>query len=262
MAKNEELQMVRSLRWLEGFTNLAANENGRWWKTRRWLVQVLIWLVIVNGLMALIVASTPSMKPDDVLAGFLKLWGLVLPIGVVILGQDAIIQEKQSGTAAWILSKPASNSAFILSKIAANAFGILITVVMVQGVVGYLQIWFSTGKAYSVLPFIGALGLVFLSLLFYLTLTIMLGTLFNSRGAVISIPLVLIFSVQILKFSSGLAQIMPWNLTTSLGPGNPSLGLVLVRGLPLPSLASLFATVLWCLLFTGIALWKFNQEEL
>jgi ABC-2 type transport system permease protein len=262
MAKNDELQMVRSLGWLEGFTNLAANENGRWWKTRRWLVQVLIWLVIVNGLMALIVASTPNMKPDDVLAGFLKLWGLVLPIGVVILGQDTIIQEKQSGTAAWILSKPASNSAFILSKIAANAFGILVTVVMVQGVIGYLQIWLSTGKAYSVLPFIGALGLVFLSLLFYLTLTIMLGTLFNSRGAVISIPLVLIFSVQILKFGSGLAQIMPWNLTTSLGPSNPSLGLVLVQGLPLPSLAPLFATVLWCLLFIGIALWKFNQEEL
>ena len=262
MARNDELQMVRSLGWLEGFTNLVANENGRWWKTRRWLVQVLIWLVIVNGLMALIVVSTPEMKPDDVLAGFLKLWGLVLPIGVVILAQDLIIQEKQSGTAAWILSKPASHSAFILSKIAANAFGILVTVVTVQGIVGYLQIWSSTGKAYSVVPFIGALGLVFLSLLFYLTLTIMLGTLFNSRGAVISIPLVLVFSVQILKFSSGLAQIMPWNLTTSVGAGNPALGLVLVQGLPLPSLAPLFATVLWCLLFTCIALWKFHREEL
>ena len=104
--------------------------------------------------------------------------------------------------------------------------------------------------------------MVFLSLLFYLTLVIMLGTLFNNRGAVISIPLVLIFSVQILKLSSGLAQIMPWNLTTSSGPGNPSLGLALVQGLQMPSLAPLFATVLWCLLFTGIALWRFNQEEL
>src|SRR5512145_2298482 len=148
MAKNHELQMVHNLVSLEGFSNLVKNESGRWWKTRRWLLQAVIWLVIVNGLMALIVASTPTMKSDDVLAGFLKLWGLVLPIGVVILGQDAIIQEKQSGTAAWILSKPASHNAFILSKISANALGILVTIIMVQGTAGYLQIWFSTGKAY------------------------------------------------------------------------------------------------------------------
>jgi ABC-2 type transport system permease protein len=262
MAKNHELQIVHNLVLLEGFSNLVTNESRRWWKTRRWLLQIVIWLVIVNGLMALIVASTPTMKADDVLAGFLKLWGLVLPIGVVILGQDAIIQEKQSGTAAWILSKPASHNAFILSKIAANAFGILVTIIMVQGTVGYLQIWFSTGKMYPVLPFIGALGMVFLSLLFYLTLVIMLGTLFNSRGAVISIPFLLIFSVQVFKFGSGLAKIMPWNLTTSLGAENPALGIALIQGLPLPSLTPLFATVFWCLLFTCIGLWMFNREEL
>ena len=262
MTRNNDLQMVHKLGWLEGFSNLVTNESGRWWKTRRWLYQVVIWLVIVNGLMALIVASTPAMKPDDILAGFLKPWGLVLPMGVVILGQDAIIQEKQSGTAAWILSKPASHNAFILSKIAANALGILVTIILVQGTVGYLQIWFSTGKAYPVLPFIGALGMVFLSLLFYLTLVIMLGTLFNSRGAVISIPFVLIFSVQVFKFGFGLAKIMPWNLTTSLGAGNPALGLVLIQGLPLPSLTPLFATIFWCLLFTWIGLWRFNREEL
>lgn len=262
MAKNSDLHMIRSLVWLEGFTNLVANESGRWWKTRRWLLQVIIWLVIVNGLMAFIVSGTPNMKPDDVLAGFLKMWGLIIPIGVVILGQDAIIQEKQNGTAAWILSKPASHSAFILSKIAANALGILVTIIMFQGIASYLQIWFSTGKAYPVLPFVGALGLTFISLLFYLTLTIMLGTLFNSRGAVISIPLILIFSVQVLKFGSGLAEIMPWNLTTSLGVSKPALALVLVQGLPISSLVPLFATILWSLLFTCIALWKFNHEEL
>ena len=262
MSKNSELQIVSSLGWLEGFMNLVANESGRWLKTRRWLIQIVIWLMIVNGLMALIFASTPNMDPDNVLTGFLKLWGLVLPIGVVILVQDAIIQEKQSGTAAWVLSKPASHTAFILSKIAANALGILLFIIMVQGTVAYLQIWFSTGNAYPILPFVGAVGLAFINLLFYLTLTIMLGTLFNSRGAVISIPLVLIFSVQVLKFGSGLAKIMPWNLTTSLGEGSPALALMLVQGRPLPTLAPLFSTILWCLVFTSIALWKFNREEL
>lgn len=262
MAQNNDLNAVRSLNGLEGFTNLITNESARWWKTRRWLVQVIIWLVIVNGLMALIVASTPNMEPDYVLTGFLKMWGLVLPIGVVILGQDAIIQEKQSGTAAWVLSKPASRIAFILSKIGANALGILVTIIIVQGAAAYLQIWFSTGMAYPVAAFVGVLGLSFIGLLFYLTLTIMLGTLFRGRGAVLSIPLVLIFSYQVLKLGPGIAELMPWNLTSSLDASRPALALLLAQGLPLPSLVPLFATILWCLLFTCIALWKFNRDEL
>lgn len=38
MASNHELILVTDSDWLGGFANLAAKENRRWWKTRRWLV--------------------------------------------------------------------------------------------------------------------------------------------------------------------------------------------------------------------------------
>src|SRR5512135_751411 len=53
MASNATFQRVSSRGWLQGFGNLFANENERWWKTPRWLVQVLVWLVVVNGLLAI-----------------------------------------------------------------------------------------------------------------------------------------------------------------------------------------------------------------
>jgi ABC-2 type transport system permease protein len=259
MSSNNEFQLVREMPWFQGFANLVANETGRWWKTRRGLLQVLIWLVIVNGLMALIVAGTPDMTPDNILVGFLTMWGLILPIGVIILTQDAIIQEKQSGTAAWILSKPASRAAFILSKIAGNGLGILFAITLTQGVACYLQIWLSTGKAYPAPLFACALGLAFVSLLFYLTLTIVLGTLFNGRGAVISVPLALALIQKVLG-GNAVAQIMPWNLTSAFGD-NPALALSVATGQPVPSWIPLIATAAWCLIFTGIALWRFERDE-
>jgi len=32
-----------------GFKNKAREENGRWWNTRKWLVQSVVWLLIING---------------------------------------------------------------------------------------------------------------------------------------------------------------------------------------------------------------------
>ena len=53
--------------------------------------------------------------------------------GVIILAQDEIIQEKQSGTAAWIISKPAARSAFILTKLLSNLIGALVFIVALPG---------------------------------------------------------------------------------------------------------------------------------
>ncbi len=287
MASHNEFHFVRKRCWLSGFSNLYAKENRRWWRTRQWLVQTLIWLVVVNGMVAMVVWSgskdqaqqaearekiqseygKPLPAPLSVdqagMAGFLAMIGLAVPVGVIILGQDAILTEKQSGTASWVLSKPASRTAFILSKLAANMLGILITMILIQGGAAYLQIWLSTGKALPIVPFTGALGLAFLNLSFYLALTIMLGTLFNGRGAVIGIPLALVFGYQLLgKLGEWAMAIMPWSLTVSQGSTRPSLALALIQGVSLPTLTPLFATIFWCLSFTTIALWRFNREEL
>jgi membrane protease YdiL (CAAX protease family) len=40
------------------------------------------------------------------------------------------------------------------------------------------------------------------------------------------------------------------------------LAFALATGQSLPTVTPIYATVLWCLLFTGLAIWKFQSEEI
>jgi ABC-2 type transport system permease protein len=181
---------------------------------------------------------------------------------VVILAQDTLIGEKQSGTVAWVLSKPSSRSAFILSKVISSALGILITMALFQGGIAYLILFIVTGKAFPILPYAGAIGMLFLSLLFWLALAIMLSALSNLRGLVIGIPLFLIlgfsFFVEVVPWT---ADFMPWSLTRAVTATRPAMGVSLVLGHPIPSFMPLIATAIGVLIFTLVAIWRFQKEE-
>ena len=116
-----------------GFRPLFVKENRKWWGTSRWWVQLLLWVIVLNGLLATILFVLPTLTtpegepvmPDSPIDGgiqiFFGIGALALAIAVPVLMQDEIISEKQSGTADWILSKPVARSAFILSKAAAHS---------------------------------------------------------------------------------------------------------------------------------------------
>ena len=59
MAANSELQRVGLSGWRTGLANLLGKENRAWWASRRWLVQSVLWTVIVNGLLTLMVFAVP-----------------------------------------------------------------------------------------------------------------------------------------------------------------------------------------------------------
>ena len=276
MAANSVFQPVNEHGWRTGFANLFRKESRDWWGTRAWLVQTLIWTAILNGLLATLLFAVPpeasqASAPPGLAASkdvtglmvFFIMAGIALSIGTIILGQDEIIDEKKQGTAAWILSKPVSRTAFVLAKLLANALGILIVMVLVQGVLAFVQVSIARGSLLPIGPFVGALGLVFLNLMFYLTLTIMLGALFKERGGVIGIPMVFLFGYQIIYgILPFLGEIMPWALTTPLDErSGASLALALVLGQPLPSVTPIIATAVWCVVFTGVAVWRFNRDE-
>jgi len=188
--------------------------------------------------------------------------GVAIAIGVVVLAQDTLIGEKQSSTAAWVMSKPASRSAFILSKVVSNSFGILVTMVVAQGVVAYLLLFFVTGTVFPILPFAGAVGMLFLSLLFWLSLTIMLSALSNMRGLAIGVPLFLILGFTLfVEVAPWTADFMPWSLTSAVSASQPALAVSLVLGQPIPTLMPLIATVIGSLVFTIVAIWRFQKEE-
>jgi ABC-2 type transport system permease protein len=287
MASNSEFQVIGNQGRLQGFANLLRKENRLWWRTSRWWVQTLIWLAIVNGILFMVIGIAPKMEnpPGEEsnaqtaqvsgqsgdsrqslavlgLTVFLKMAGIAIAIGVVVLAQDTLIGEKQSGTAAWVLSKPVSRSAFILSKVISYSFGILITMVMVQGGIAYLLLYLVTGKTLPILPYAGALGMLFLSLLFWLAMAAMLSALSNLRGVVIGVPLFLILGFSLfVEVAPWTADFMPWNLTAAVSASRPAMALSLVLGQPIPTLMPLIATVTGCLVFTLVALWRFQKEE-
>jgi ABC-2 type transport system permease protein len=214
------------------------------------------------------VANAPTPETNGLtldiygLTVFLKMAGVMIGIGVVILGQGALIDEKLAGTAAWVLSKPVSRAAFILSKVISNSIGVLVTMVIAQGGIAYLIIYFITGTAFPVFPFAQACGMLFLTLLFWLTLTIMLSTISNSRGLVMGIPLILILGFTLfVEVMPWIGDYMPWNLTNALSATRPAMAVSVIMGQSLQTLMPIIATILWCLLFTFVAIWRLQKEE-
>jgi ABC-2 type transport system permease protein len=229
----------------------------------------LIWLTIINGLIAFFVFFVPWLYPAAAQAeGALppEVTGLVMyfsmavmggSIGMIILAQDEIIQEKQSGTAAWILSKPAARQAFILTKLLSNIIGALVFIVVVPGLVALGEFFLATHQVMPLLPFLASLGVILLALVFYLSLVILLGVLFTSRGPVLGIALGIIFGGRII------ANHVP-QITYVLPVSMDGVALGVAQGAPLPAifLAQLISSAVLSIVFVLAALWRFQRQEL
>jgi ABC-2 type transport system permease protein len=278
MANNNTLQLVNEHGWRSGFANLMRQENGRWWRARRWWVQSLVWLVVLNGILVFALWITPMIGSGEAEAGdvqaswrfneeattevfvlMLQFMGIFPVFGVLVIAQGAIIGEKQSGTAAWILSGPVSRVAFILSKLVANAIGFLVTGVVLQGLIAYVQMSLRLGGFLPPIPIVTALSLHALHLLFYLTLTLMLGAFFNSIGPVLAIPIAILIGQGILEgLAKGFAPWFPWHILPAKLPG---LAGIAALGEPLPSFSPIVAVLLFSLVFVLLAIWRFEREE-
>jgi ABC-2 type transport system permease protein len=275
-AARQGLLPARGESWLSGFSNMLSKELGEWFRTRRWLWQALIWLIIIDGFVALLLiilpalaSILPALKPTAEAAfgglppevGGIYMYFTMLAmagsIGVIILAQDEIIQEKQSGTAAWILSKPAARPAFILTKLLSNTIGAMIFIVALPGLVALGETYLATHKMVPLLPFLVGSGIVLLGLIFYISLVILLGVLFESRGAVLGIAFGLMFGGMILRnFIIPLLYVLPLSLD--------GIALSVVQGMPLPAIfvSQLLATTVLSIVFVLAALWRFKYIEL
>jgi ABC-2 type transport system permease protein len=263
LAARQGLLPARGSDWLAGFENMLAKELGEWFRTRRWLWQLLIWPIIINVFIAFLLLVLPILSsfmpqlkqieetwsgglPPEV-GGVMMFFNLAVmagTIGSIILAQDEIIQERQSGTAAWILSKPTARSAFILTKLLSN-------------IIALGEIFLATHKLVPLLPFLAGAGVVLLALIFYLSLVILLGVLFESRGSVMGIAFGVIFGGMVIRnFLPQILYILPSSMD--------SVALMVVQGMPLPPIfvSQLISTAVLSIVFILVALWRFQQTEL
>jgi ABC-2 type transport system permease protein len=239
-------------------------------------VQLLIWILLINGAVAFIgigimqtrnpmdPAEASQITPESIylilVQVFIQVAVLCTAVGAVISAQGTIIQEKQMGTAAWILSKPVSRPAFIVAKVAPQALGLLVLGMLVPTIVFYLESSLLTASAPAPVDLLAAMGIWSLVILFYLTLATMLGTFLNSRSPVLGIALGFLFlGAFVPNALPQLAAIFPWKLDgvallLALGPQAPG-------PLPPSAIVPVIATILWIVIFIALAIWRFGKEE-
>ena len=275
MDTNLKLEHVSEWSAVRGFSNLLWKENRAWWGTRRGLVNAILWPVLLGGLVAVMLfvlpgVADPANDPNVAAAGgplpfalqmgrtvFFELGTLAVALGVIVLLQDSIVEEKQSGVAEWLLAKPVARRSYVLAKLVASSLAVLLLLVALPALVSYLLLSMHEGKIFPWLPFLGGLGIMTLHTFFYLTLTLMLGTIFNNRAPILGIALGSILGGTLL---GGLIQpllyVTPWMLGkfASLVAGNEPVPLGLLW-------APLSATAVWSAIFLLVALVKFERSE-
>jgi ABC-2 type transport system permease protein len=260
LAARQGLLPVRDGRWLGGFGNMLGKELGQWWRTGIWWIQTLIWVFILNGVstvVALTESGVPQERLQEVVLTFLPMCVGAVAIGAVITVQGAVVGEKQLGTAAWVISKPASRAAFILAKVVAYALGFWITAIIIPSTIFIIEMRQLIPASLTLNSFLAGVTVAALSQLFYIALTLMLGTFFSSRGPIAGIGIGLIMTGLLLKSFIPL-QVMiftPWPLQDLSG--------AIALGMPLPSVwfVPILATSIWIILMTVVALWRFGREE-
>jgi ABC-2 type transport system permease protein len=264
MSSHSSLQMVREPPWRSGFINMLRKENGFWWGTRKWWVQCLIWFLLLNGFVILLLWIVPAVDKGsapsaaEVLDVFFQFLAVFAVFGVMILMQGVIVGEKKSGTAAWIMSNPISRNAFILAKLVANGFAILTIIVVLQGLIAYFQFFLQGDLVIRPTSFVAALGLEALHMMFYITLALMLGTLFYSRGPVIGFSIAIFIGQDLL--GQILAVKLPW-FPTLMPMRLVDMALPVAQGGALSSYTPVITTVLMSMLFILLAIWRFRREE-
>lgn len=272
MSGNSAFELVKESGWRAGLNNLLRAEFQSWWRTRKWWVQSLVYIGVIDFILVLMIFIsrsdlTSNISASDLLGIFTMFGGLFPSVGVSIMMQGAIVGEKQSGTAAWILSKPVSRTSFILSKLLGNALGVAVTVILLPGIVAFLIITIGVGTRIQIPSFIAGLGIMYLSILFWMSLTLMLGAFYNSRGAVIGIPIALIMGQQLIMglfnwISPRILEFLPYALVLPLDQGAVgSIAYNVIMDQPLQLWTPIPSSILMIIVLIALAIWRFGREE-
>lgn len=275
MAAELEMQRVQESEIFRGFSTLLRKENRAWWRTRRWWVNALVWTALLCGLQAnmLFVPTIAEMatEADIIRAGgldeYIVSMGLnvlfefgttVVAIGAVVLSMDACITERENGVCSWLLSKPAARRSYVLAKLAANLTAFLALLIGLPTLIGYAMLSLRLGSWFPIAPFLAGIGIMVLHVLFYLTLTIMLGIFFSRRIPVVAISLGSVLGGSLVGgFIRPLFHVTPWMLPklASLAASGQYEAVGAGSG-------AILASAAWTVIFTAAALWKFERMDL
>jgi ABC-2 type transport system permease protein len=275
MAVNSGLQRVNEWAPMRGFANMFYKENYAWWGTRRWWINAIVWIMILCSLVAFMLFVLPGQAATNNdpaitemggplamgqymgLTIFFQVGVLAIGIGTIILCQDLIAYERQTGLIEWLLAKPVSRRAYILAKLAATVIAVLVLLIGGPTLVTCGLFYLRMGLEFPLIPFLQATGVLIVHTLFYLCLTLMLGTFFSKRTPIMGIAVGILVGGNILAgFISQSLYFTPWGL------GRISLAIAASEPVPAAMLWSpLIASFIFSVVFIVVALFKFEKSE-
>jgi ABC-2 type transport system permease protein len=257
MSEQEQFILVEEHGWRMGLSNMVRKEFTAWFGSSSWWQQALIWSVVLT----FIVVGGAVAEPEIGLIMFVLMGTIFMTIATIIESQEFILEEKRTGSAAWVLSKPLSRTAFIVAKLFPNAINLTVSLVLIPGTVVFTIFYIVSG---GTAPFTFFLGLIPLALwvIFLQFFTICLGTFFEREGEVMGPPfflMLLLFQLGPMQYVGELSPFGLWILAQIyIGGFSP---MTFNPGPALPIGTTIIATLVIIALLTVISIWRFNREE-
>jgi ABC-2 type transport system permease protein len=252
---------VRTTGWRMGYANLARKEFGQWWGTKMWWIQSLMWLIVLNGITTAIMLDNGGMSNaelmNETVMSFFLISTTAVGIAIVLTIQGAIVGEKELGTAAWVMSKPASRTSYVLSKLTAYFVGFAVTALVIPSAVFLVEAKLLLPEPVDYASFALGMGILALAMLFFIVLTLALGTVFKGRGPIAGIGIGLILVGQFFKGMLPLSLVLltPWLL------GDVAGSFAMDTTPEWNRMTPLVAIVIETLVLGYLAIMRFKREE-
>ena len=247
--------------WTIGLSNLLRKEFGQWWTTKLWWIQVLIWLIFLNGITTVIMVDSSGMAPDAVIDEAVRTFFLIaataVGIGIVLTLQGSIVGERELGTAAWVVSKPASRTAFVASKLIAHFTGFAVSSIVIPSAVFLVTAHLLLPEPVPFGPFAIGMAVLALNVLFFVTLTLALGCLFKGRGPIAGIGITLILMGQFFKgmLPEVIVLATPWLL------GDVAASFAIQQPPEFDRMLPMVFVAVEIVILAIVGIWRFNREE-
>jgi ABC-2 type transport system permease protein len=248
---------------LPGFGNMLKKELRSWFRTPRGLILAGANSGLLVGLVALLAVAL-QLDPTGEARGQGAQFAVIVPqmlsglliLSAVVACMGEVVEEKKSGTAAWILSKPASRGGFILSKAIASTLAVLSLGVLVPGVIGLGLSSLLLGTPFPLDRIAAGLALIGGFFVIIVVATILLGVIFkDQRGvAAVGIGIVLVPALASAFLPAAVNDLMPQTLGT--------LGTVMIATGALASVTPIVSGAILTVACLAAAALLFRRQEL
>ena len=246
VSSKNSFEPVTETGWRMGFSTLFKKELKTWFGTNAWWQQAGLWSLI------LVLFGSATIADPDAGVFIFYFMAMIFPgIAIIIISQERILEEKRSGSAAWVLSKPVSRTAFIIAKLIPSALGFCFSMILIPGILFYV-VANILGAALPLGTYLLTLIPLMLWQLFLSWLTMCLATFFEKEGPVMAVPFPFLFIGPTLAQHPLYGPYGPWGLLMN--------SINLINGEPYP-IYPVVITLFLLLLFAILAVLRFRQHE-